>query len=240
MNKIGAITTLAIAALGAAGVWYFLRTPDPPSAVTESASSAQMTANPRAPETPAAEPAAQAPQDRAATAPDEAEEETGKSSATFRVDAAGKLILDEATRLRVEEFFAGTLPADVQTAALDLVTELPPPAASLALDVVERYGNYQAAQDQSDSDEGPETPEQAIVLLQSLHALRIEHFGPDLAKTFYGAEEQLSRELIEVMRLERDQSLTMAEKAERTQQLRDQLPAVSAADKGKSAPADKH
>jgi lipase chaperone LimK len=43
----------------------------------------------------------------------------------------------------------------------------------------------------------------------------------------YGEEEAVSRQLIELMRLEKDQSLTLEEKAARAQQLRDAMPEIS-------------
>jgi hypothetical protein len=159
-----------------------------------------------------------------------------ETSEIFRTDTNGKLVLDEQTRLKLEAFFARTEPKDVGVAALELVQQLPAPAAAQALDVVDRYRNYQAAQDANYRDEGPSTAEDAIVELESLHTLRVEHFGPEVAKAFYGDEERISRELIELMRLEKDQSLTMEEKADRAQRLRDTLPAVSAADKGQRPP----
>jgi lipase chaperone LimK len=42
-----------------------------------------------------------------------------------------------------------------------------------------------------------------------------------VARALYGEEEAVSRHLVELMRLEKDQSLTMEEKAARAQQLRD-------------------
>jgi len=157
---------------------------------------------------------------------------------TFRADAAGKLILDEPTRLKVEALFARTDPKDLDSEAQRLVEQLPPAAAAQALDVVDRYRNYAAAQEQNYEDDAPASPEDAIVQLENLHNLRVEHFGPTLAKAFYADEERLSRELLELMRLEKDGSLTMEEKADRAQRLHDQLPAVSAADKGERPPRE--
>ena len=54
-------------------------------------------------------------------------------------------------------------------------------------------------------------------------ALRVAHFGEDSAKKLYGAEEELTRSLLELMRQEKDQSLTMEEKAARAQRLRDTM-----------------
>ena len=48
--------------------------------------------------------------------------------------------------------------------------------------------------------------------------------GPVVARALYGEEEASSRQLIELMRLEKDQSLTMEEKAARAQRLRDSMP----------------
>jgi len=70
-----------------------------------------------------------------------------------------------------------------------------------------------------------------------LHSLRESHFGPEIATAFYGNEEKLSRELIELMRLEKDKSLTMSEKADRAQALHDRLPTVAAIEKNNRAPS---
>ena len=51
----------------------------------------------------------------------------------------------------------------------------------------------------------------------------IAHFGQVVARALYGEEEAVSRQLVELMRLEKDQSLTMEEKAVRAQQLRDSM-----------------
>ena len=60
-----------------------------------------------------------------------------------------------------------------------------------------------------------------------MHALRVAHFGPIIARALYGEEEAVSRQLIELMRLEKDQSLTLEEKAARAQQLRDAMPEIA-------------
>jgi hypothetical protein len=228
MNKTW-ITIAAIAIVGAAVVFVTRSprdvdvpvSPNTPTGVSPSRSAQAPPST--SPMTPTADATSQAPERE--LLPEEPKE-------TFRVGADGKLILDDQTRLKVEAFFARTDPKDLDTAAQKLVQDLPPAAAAEALDVVDRYRNYVAAQDQNYSDEAPASPEDAIVQLESLHALRVEQFGPKLAKAFYGDEERLSRELIELMRLEKDQSLTMEEKADRAQRLHDQLSSVSAADKG--------
>jgi len=51
----------------------------------------------------------------------------------------------------------------------------------------------------------------------------VAHFGPLVARALYGEEEATSRQLVELMRLEKDQSLTLEEKAARAQQLHDSM-----------------
>jgi hypothetical protein len=67
--------------------------------------------------------------------------------------------------------------------------------------------------------ESPATEEAALAELDGLHALRTAHFGTVIARALYGEEEAVTRQLIELLRLEKDQCLTLEEKAERAQQL---------------------
>lgn len=153
-------------------------------------------------------------------------------SDTFRVDADGNLKEDEQTRLGIESLLALTEPDKVPTALNDLTKSLPPAAARRAEELVDRFTHFTQAQKQSyPSGVAPLTEDDALVQLDGLHALRAAHFGPETAEAFYGREEKLSRELIELMRHEKDQSLTMWEKAEKAQALHDQLPTVAAIEK---------
>jgi lipase chaperone LimK len=152
----------------------------------------------------------------------------GKTDAKqpFRVDNAGKLVLDEQTRLNMEALFAQTDRAALPEAQQDATATLPPAAATEAAALLERYDNYSKAQRQSyPPGVAPTTEEAAVAELEGLHALRVAHFGPEAAKAFYGAEEDLARSLIDLMRLEKDQSLTLPEKAERAQKLHDEITA---------------
>jgi Proteobacterial lipase chaperone protein len=147
------------------------------------------------------------------------------SDKVFQVDSAGRLVLDEQTRLNMEALFARTERADLAAAKQQAVESLPPAESAKAADLLNSYDNYQQAQRQTyPPGVAPSTEEAAIAELDGLHALRIAHFGADVAEALYGAEERLSRSLIELMRLEKDQSLTMEEKAVRAQQLRDSMP----------------
>lgn len=152
----------------------------------------------------------------------------GKTDAKqpFRVDKAGKLVLDEQTRLNMEALFAETDRAELPEAQQNAVATLPPAAATDAAALLERYDNYSREQRQSyPPGSAPATEEAALAELDGLHALRVAHFGPEAAKAFFGAEEDLTRSLIDLMRLEKDQSLTVQEKAERAQKLHDEIAA---------------
>lgn len=144
----------------------------------------------------------------------------------FRVDATGKLVLDEQTRLNMEALFAQTDRSDLPEVQRAATAKLPPSAETEASALLERYNNYSKEQRQSyPPGIPPATEEAALAELEGLHALRVAHFGPEAAKAFYGAEEETTRSLIDLMRLEKDQSLTLQEKAERAQKLHDELEA---------------
>jgi lipase chaperone LimK len=153
---------------------------------------------------------------------------SGKTDAKqpFRVDSSGKLVVDEQTRLNMEALFAQTDRADLPEAQQNATATLPPAAATEAAALLERYDNYSKEQRQSyPPGIAPATEEAALAELDGLHALRIAHFGSEAAKAFFGAEEELTRSLIDLMRLEKDQSLTLPEKAERAQKLHDEISA---------------
>lgn len=218
-----------IVALGAAILWWLpsdvsppreTRTSEPPSPSRAQGSTAEAVAVPT-PETNNAAP-------EAATPPPESDSPPGKTDAKqpFRVDSAGKLVLNEQTRLNMEALFAETARADLPEAQQTATATLPPAAASEATALLEQYDNYSKAQRQSyPPGIAPATEEAALAELDGLHALRVAHFGPEAAKAFFGAEEDLTRSLIDLMRLEKDQSLTLQEKAERAQKLHDEVAA---------------
>jgi lipase chaperone LimK len=153
---------------------------------------------------------------------------TTDPTGTFRTDDTGKLIIDEQTRLNMEALLARTDSADLPKVQEAITQTLPTAAAAEASALLDRYQNYSKAQRQAyPPGAAPATEEGALAELDGLHALRVAHFGSDIAHALYGAEEALTRSLIELMRLEKDQSLTMEEKAARAQQLYDTLPELS-------------
>src|SRR6185503_14224341 len=144
------------------------------------------------------------------------------NSQTFRVNDSARLVIDEQTRLNMEALFARGDRSQLAEAKQEAVEPLPAGAQAQAAELLEQYDNYQQAQRQTyPPGVAPSTEEAALAELDGLHALRVAHFGPVVARALYGEEEAESRQLVELMRLEKDQSLTLEEKAVRAQQLRD-------------------
>ena len=141
---------------------------------------------------------------------------------TFHINRSGRLLIDQETRLNMEALFARTERDHLEQAVQEAIEPLPAAARAQAAELLEHYDNYQQAQKQAyPPGVAPPTEEAALAELDGLHSLRVAHFGPVVARALYGEEEALSRNLVELMRVEKDQSLTMEEKAERAQRLRD-------------------
>ena len=133
-------------------------------------------------------------------------------------DASGKLVRNEQTRVNVEALVALTPPDQLRAAALAQVQDLPAAAAVEALDLVERYNGYQAAQKLSFAPgNAPLVPEEALAELEGLHALRVSYFGREGAQSLFGKEEAVARQLLEWMREDNAPGLSMEQRAMRAQ-----------------------
>ncbi len=150
---------------------------------------------------------------------------------SFKVDAKGRIVTNEEARLNVEKLFALNTPAERAKKLRLLEESLPPTAARELADLMERYGNYQAAQYQT-FPPGQEvvSTDDGLAQLDGLSGLRVQHFGSTVAEGFFGAEETMQRELLQLMSLDKDESLTLEEKAEKAQALYQSLPAIAAAE----------
>jgi len=141
---------------------------------------------------------------------------------TFHINASGRLLIDQETRLNMEALFARTDPDHLEAAKQEAIEPLPAAARAQAAELLDQYDTYQQAQKQAyPPGVAPATEEAALAELEGLHALRVAHFGCVIARALYGEEEAVSRQLVELMRQEKDPSLTMEERAERAQRLRD-------------------
>jgi lipase chaperone LimK len=234
LGRIGLASASVVAALAVASwvVVNLLSESENASPIDESSSEFQPPD--RVAETPAPEAAIREPVRNLAPTASVADVATGDvQQAAFRADAAGELVLDEQTRLNIEMLVAQTDANSLYAATREQTEDLPPAAARRAEELVERFVSYQQAQRQSyPPGAAPPTAEDAIRELEGLHALREAHFGVDVARRFYGAEEIVAREMIELMRVENDTSLTAQEKLERSNALRTHLTAVTAIERG--------
>ena len=104
----------------------------------------------------------------------------------------------------------------------EIARRLPPTAAAEARAFLERYLGYQeAARALAETDPGPVDLERR---LQRLRELRRAWFGPELAETLFGAEEDVARVAVERRRIEADPALAPAEREQRLEALEAELP----------------
>jgi lipase chaperone LimK len=141
----------------------------------------------------------------------------------FKTDSSGRLIIDEQARLTIEKLVALNDPPEVLRKVRELAQTLPPAAAQELPDLVDRYRNYTTALRQTlPPDHAPASEQEALTMLETMHALRVQHFGEKVADGLFASEEKTQRELIDLMRLQNDQSLSLQEKAEKAQALHGQ------------------
>ncbi len=104
----------------------------------------------------------------------------------------------------------------------EIARRLPPAAAAEARAFLERYLGYrEAARELAESDPGPVDLERR---LQRLRELRRAWFGPELADTLFGQEEDVAEVALERRRVEEDPSLSPDERARQLEALEAKLP----------------
>jgi hypothetical protein len=137
---------------------------------------------------------------------------------TFRTDDKGRLVLDERTRLAVEKLVGLNGPESLAALVAEQTSGLPAEAAAQARDLVERYGAYESARRGTfEPGTAPMVPEEGLAELAATRALRASYFGQDAAQRLFGAEEAVSKRLLEMMRDDRAANLTIEQKAIRAQ-----------------------
>jgi hypothetical protein len=117
--------------------------------------------------------------------------ETDDADSDLLLDASGHLVENVRLRDTIERLLSSN-PRDLEQSKQDLVASLPPAAAQQMLVMVERFVNYRAALRQA----LPESPQamseqDARTMLETVHALRVTYFGPELTELFFGAEAAL-------------------------------------------------
>jgi hypothetical protein len=147
----------------------------------------------------------------------------GKSPRVFRTDAKGRLVVDQPMRLRAEALLAlnegDALAARVNAELIDL----PAPAAARARELVAQMEAYQTAQAAAfPPGQAPLVPEEGLVQLQTMQALRAAHFGAEAAREMFAQDDAVARRILELMREDTSTARSMEEKAMRAQLRYDQ------------------
>jgi lipase chaperone LimK len=62
-----------------------------------------------------------------------------------------------------------------------------------------------------------------LKLLDNLHALRVSYLGAEAAQAMFGEEEAMTRKLVGMMAAQKDPNLTPEQKAERAQEMMNNL-----------------
>jgi hypothetical protein len=132
----------------------------------------------------------------------------------------GQLRLNTRTRLNLEKLLALNTPAELRAKLAQLENTLPSGAFRELNDLMDRYRNYTAAAEQMyPTGHAPADANAALAELQALHDLRVTYYGAATAQALYAEDEAVTRQLLQVMRLDTQTGLTLEQKAERAQQL---------------------
>lgn len=143
----------------------------------------------------------------------------------FAVDANGQLHIDHETRAALEALW-WELRESPEQAALDrmqarLREALPGAAGRHAAMLLGRYQAYQLQLEESESADAQDEGETIERQLQRQVAARQQHFDETTAALLFGEEEAYQRYLSAMMRIESDEALSIAQKTERLQDLRE-------------------
>jgi hypothetical protein len=236
MNRSRLIIAGAAAAVVLTGVLLFTRkgeehVSDASAPLTNTTTSATAEPTPAsAPTEPAAGTSTPIlpPAATASTAP--ATDDEDPTKITFKADDKGRMVTNEKARLNLERLYALYTPEERQKKLDELSEGLPPAAARDLADLMDRYANYDSAQRQTfPPGQDLATPEEGLNVIDGMHNLRVQYFGADVANGFFGKEEKIQRELLRLMSLEKDGSMTIEEKAERAQAMyQNQMPETAA------------
>jgi len=111
----------------------------------------------------------------------------------LQIDAGGQLVKNAQTRDELERILAGD-PDGLEIRRQEILDRLPPAAAREALDLLDRFSNYRQALQQALPDTSLVLTEQdALVMLDTAHALRVTYFGPEVTEALFGEEEAIGR-----------------------------------------------
>ncbi len=134
----------------------------------------------------------------------------------FRVDKRGRLVLNEGTRLNIEKLYALNTPEELEKKLQKLSTAMPPTAQRQLIHLIEQFRQYITESKEKYPPEAEvRTVEEALDEVKGLYLLRVRYFGIDVAEAFYGEEDRMNWKLMELMRVETDEKMTVEQKAEK-------------------------
>jgi len=157
-------------------------------------------------------------------------EKTEEIYTMFQADERGNLVLNETTRINIEKLYALNTPEELEEKYRKLSEVLPETAHRQVVNLVDYFDNYtRNIKEVYPPDVDVETIDELLVELKGLHDLRRTHFGADVARAFYADEEKISLQLVYLMAIEKDKSLSLDEKVQKAQQLLKDSPELAAA-----------
>jgi hypothetical protein len=167
------------------------------------------------------------------------ESETGKKEeaknkdeihAMFQADERDNLVLNENTRLNIEKLYALNTPEELAEKMQKLSAVLPGPAYRQVVNLTDYFEKYtRNMKEIYPPDVQPATLEEVLERFRGMHDLRLSYFGADVASAFYAKEEKQSLQLLYLMAIEKDEGISLDEKARRAQQLLQTNPELAAA-----------
>lgn len=146
----------------------------------------------------------------------------------FRVDEQGALLLDHDTKVRLDILMAN-LPEnatayELQTLQSGVVAALPQPAKQQALNLLETYARYLAAEARLNVVHMSELAMKPEDMFNKLIGLRRQHLGTHIADALFGTQEIQDRYGVQVAMVEADPALSAQEKIVRLDALESALP----------------
>jgi lipase chaperone LimK len=150
------------------------------------------------------------------------------ATGVFRTDEKGGLLLDDATRIRLD-ILQSNLPKnatqqEIHAVEVVAVAGLPADIASKALRILHAYLAYSAAEPAltaSDITGATAKPEQ---MLDRLSALRRQYLGNEIAAALFGTQETQERFGLQLAALDTDTTLTVQQKLARIDAMQQALP----------------
>jgi hypothetical protein len=148
----------------------------------------------------------------------------------FEADVHGNLVLSEKARLNIEKLYALNTPEELTEKMEKLSGILPEMAYRQVGNLVDYYEKYtENLMTAYPPEVEPKSLEDMLERFRGMHDLRLAYFGADVATAFYAAEEKITLQLLYLMAIEKDESLSLDEKAQRAQHLLQTNPELAAA-----------